>query len=264
MWDPARYLDFDDHRSRAFHELCSRIGAQRPRRVVDLGCGPGHLTGELARRWPGAVIEALDSSAEMVEAARQRGVEARLADVRGWAPAAETDVVVCNAVLQWVPGHDELLRRWVAGLPAGAWLACQVPGNFAEPSHALVRAQAARWPELAGVALRDVDAVSDPMGYAELLTGAGCLVDAWETTYLQRLAGANPVLDWISGTALRPIRAALWAEAWERFRAELAPALREAYPPRADGTTWFPFRRVFVVAQVGVRSVSDTPGEFER
>jgi trans-aconitate 2-methyltransferase len=251
MWDPARYLDFDDHRSRAFHELCSRIGAERPRRVVDLGCGPGHLTPALAKHWPAAAVEALDSSPEMVEAARQRGVDAHVGDVRDWTPAPDTDVVVCNAVLQWAPGHGELLRRWVAGLPAGAWLAFQVPGNFAEPSHALVREQAARWPELAGAALRDVDAVSGPAGYAELLTAAGCTVDAWETTYLQRLSGADPVLEWITGTALRPIRAALSDEDWERFRGELAPALRGAYPARPDGSTWFPFRRIFVVARVG-------------
>ncbi len=251
MWDPDRYLTFDEHRSRPFHDLCSRIGAERPRRVVDLGCGPGHLTEALARRWPAAAVEALDSSAEMVSAAWQRGVEAHLLDVREWTPEPGTDVVVCNAVLQWVPGHDELLRRWSAGLPSGAWLAFQVPGNFAEPSHGLVREQAARWPELTGVALRTADAVADPRGYAELLSGAGCAVDAWETTYLQRLSGENPVLEWISGTALRPIRAALPENAWKRFRAELAPGLRAAYPPRADGTTWFPFRRIFVVAQVG-------------
>jgi trans-aconitate 2-methyltransferase len=130
-------------------------------------------------------------------------------------------------------------------------MALKVPGNFAAPSHALVRAQAARWPELAGAALPGPDAVSDPVGYAELLTGTGCAVDAWESTYLHRLAGEDPVLEWIGGTALRPVRAALSDQAWERFRAELAPALREAYPPRSDGTTWFPFRRVFVVAQTG-------------
>jgi trans-aconitate 2-methyltransferase len=218
---------------------------------VDLGCGPGHLTGVLARRWPAAAIEALDASPEMVEAARQRGIAARVADVRDWEPGPDKDVVVCNAVLQWVAGHDELLRRWSATLPVGAWLAFQVPGNFAAPSHALVREQVLRWPELAGVQLRDVDAVSDPVGYAELLTRQGCSVDAWETTYLQRLSGPDPVLEWGTGTALRSDRAALSEEDWERFRAELAPALREAYPARADGSTWFPFRRIFVVAQVG-------------
>jgi len=57
------------------------------------------------------------------------------------------------------------------------------------------------------------------------------------------------VLEWVTGTALRPIRSALDEPDWADFRAELAPRLRESYPTRADGTTWFPFRRVFVVAR---------------
>jgi trans-aconitate 2-methyltransferase len=57
------------------------------------------------------------------------------------------------------------------------------------------------------------------------------------------------VLDWISGTALRPVREALTPDNYAAFRAELAPRLRAAYPRRPDGTTWFPFRRIFAVAR---------------
>jgi trans-aconitate 2-methyltransferase len=252
MWDPGKYLDYADLRGRPFYDLTSRIGATEPRRVTDLGCGPGNLTTGLAERWPGATVEAIDNSPEMVEAARAAGIEARLQSVGDWAPDPDTDVVVTNAVLQWVPEHRELLRRWVAELPAGAWLALQVPGNLNAPSHVLVRELAAtgEWaPRLTGVVLREDDAVDSPEGYAELLAGAGCAVDAWETTYLQRLTGEDAVLEWITGTALRPVRAALDDESWQRFRRQLAPLLEKAYPLRADGTTWFPFRRVFAVAQ---------------
>lgn len=249
MWDPAKYLAFADHRSRPFHELVARIAATAPRRVVDLGCGPGNLTETLALRWPDAVIEASDSSAEMVGAARARGLDAHVADVADWKPAPDTDVVVTNAVLQWVPGHPDLLRRWMGELPSGAWLAMQVPGNFDGPSHQLLRELAATtWrSELDGV-LRDESPVLDPAGYADVL--AVSQVDAWETTYLQRLEGEDAVLEWITGTALRPVRAALDDERWAAFRAELAPLLREAYPVRSDGSTWFPFRRIFAVARV--------------
>src|SRR5262245_32072843 len=104
-WDPAVYLAFGDHRARPFHDLLARVGATAPRRVVDLGCGPGHLTEVLAGRWPEAEIDALDSSPEMVADARARGVPARTLDVREWRPGERDDVVVCNAVLHWVPGH---------------------------------------------------------------------------------------------------------------------------------------------------------------
>jgi trans-aconitate 2-methyltransferase len=254
VWDPTKYLAFADHRSRPFFDLLARVSADDPRRVADLGCGPGNLTETLAARWPAAVVEAMDSSPEMVDAARERGIDAEVGDVREWNPRPDTEVVVSNAVLHWVPGHDELLTRWVKQLPSGAWLAFQVPGNFGAPSHVRVRelTGSPRWhDQLDAVALREDDAVLDPAGYAALLADAGCAVDAWETTYLQWLTGEDPVLDWVTGTALRPIRSALDDAEWAEFLAALAPVLRADYPMRADGSTWFPFRRVFVVARVG-------------
>lgn len=256
MWDPDKYLDFADLRGRPFFDLIERVRAEHPRRVVDLGCGPGNLTRALAARWPRATLEASDNSPEMVQAAQAAGVAAELRDVRDWVPRPDTDVVVSNAVLQWVPEHRELLRRWARQLPSGAWLAIQVPGNFDAPSHALVRelAASASWaPLLGSVELREGGAVDAPRAYAELLATQDCEVDAWETTYVQRLSGPDAVLEWISGTALRPIQAALNGADWQRFRAELAPRLDRAYPPRSDGTTWFEFRRIFVVARTAQR-----------
>ncbi|TCK21255.1 trans-aconitate 2-methyltransferase [Pseudonocardia endophytica] len=248
-WDPALYRSFDDHRSRPFHDLLARVGATAPRRVVDAGCGPGHLTSVLAGRWPDAAVEAFDASADMVLAARDNGVDAVVRDVVDWTPGPDTDVVVANAVLQWEPTHLALMRRWAEAMPSGGWLAVQVPGNFDAPSHALTRDVAAgpRWRDR--VALRGAETVYDPPGYADALAPVA-QVDAWETTYLQRLTGDDPVLRWISGTALRPVRDALDDAAYARFADELAPRLRAAYPPSADGSTWFPFRRIFVVAHV--------------
>ncbi|GLY53669.1 trans-aconitate 2-methyltransferase [Lentzea sp. NBRC 102530] len=246
MWDPAQYLAFADHRARPFYELVGRVRASSPRRVVDVGCGPGNLTTSLSARWPSAVVEAFDSSPEMVAAAREAGVDARVDNVTTWEPLPDTDVVVSNAVLQWVPSHPTIVSNWLSALAPGAWLAFQVPGNYGDPSHRLIR-------EVAGEALMHVfraeKPVLDPVEYANLL-GSCSTVDVWETTYVQRLSGADPVLEWVTGTALRPVRAALSVEDWEAYRAELAPRLREAYPQRADGTTWFPFRRIFAVAQV--------------
>lgn len=253
MWNPDTYLAFADHRGRPFFDLLARVGAQEPRRVVDLGCGPGNLTVTLNERWPGAVIEAWDSSQEMVAAARERGVDARVGDVRAWTAAPDTDVVVSNATLQWVPEHPDLLMSWARALAAGAWIAFQVPGNFDAPSHVLVRdlAGSAEWRGLlSDIPFRVGKVVDTPAGYAGLLTEAGCTVDAWETTYLHELTGEHPVLEWITGTALTPVRSRLDDDQWQRFRTELIPLLDEAYPATPDGRTFFPFRRVFVVARV--------------
>ena len=254
MWDPDVYLDFADHRARPFYDLLARVGAKAPRRVVDLGCGPGNLTGQLARRWPDAVIEALDSSPEMVHAARERGVDASVGDVRTWAPQADTDVVLSNAAMHWIPEHGELFVRWAGRLAAGSWIAIQMPGSFETPSHAAVRAVARRdryAKDLRDSLFRVATVVDPPTRYADLLIDAGCTVDAWESTYIHQLGGQHPVLDWISGTALRPVKERLNEQDYQQFCQELIPLLAEAYPSRPDGTTFYPFRRVFFVAQVG-------------
>lgn len=260
-WDPEQYARFGDHRGRPFTDLLSRVGADRPRVVVDLGCGNGPLTLSLAQRWPGARIIGLDSSAQMLGRARRLDVAGRVewveSDVSGWSPqdvGEPVDVIVSNALLQWVPGHRQLLPRWLDALAPGGWLAMQVPGNFDAPSHALLRQLAAEHPRSAELLprLRDGAAVGDPAEYARLLAGRAGAVDAWETTYLQLLDPAgeqdDPVLEWVKGTALRPVLDVLTGER-ERadFLATYAARLGEAYPRGAHGTP-FPFRRVFAVA----------------
>ncbi|MGC5019579.1 trans-aconitate 2-methyltransferase [Micromonospora sp. DT47] len=260
MWDPTTYLRYGDERSRPFHDLVARVPADRPRAVVDLGCGPGTLTATLAARWPDARTAGVDSSPEMIDraAALDAPVDFTVGDVRDWRPTPDVDVVVANAVLQWVPGHEDLLVRWAGALTPGAFLAFQVPGNFAAPSHRALRevARATRWSDTLAPLLREAP-VRDAVDYAALLAAAGCAVDAWETTYVHLLpAGADadhPVLTWMEGTALRPVRAALDAAGWADFRTELGVRLAEAYPAR-QGQVYFPFRRIFVVARTGARA----------
>ena len=59
------------------------------------------------------------------------------------------------------------------------------------------------------------------------------------------------MLEWITGTTLTAVRSRLSEGAWQQFRRQLMLLLAEAYPARSDGRTFFPFRRVFVVARVG-------------
>jgi len=256
MWDLAVYRRFGSERSRPFFDLVARVGAEAPRSVVDLGCGPGELTLTLAERWPHARLTGVDSSPEMIAKAVAHGGPASFAvgDVRDWRPGPDVDVLVTNATLQWVPEHRELLTRWAVGLPAGGWMAMQVPGNFGAPSHRLLRAVAARGAYAVGHVLREAP-VDDAAGYAELLTGVGATVDAWETTYVHLLpeepGAEHPVLRWMEGTALRPVKAALDENAWQDFRAELGRELAAAYPA-AHGHVAFPFRRIFVVARTAV------------
>jgi len=249
-WDPDRYLTFADERGRPFVELVARVGAEHPRSVVDLGCGPGNLTALLVDRWPGADIVGLDSSPEMIaRAGGVAGVSFVVADLRDWAPSAPVDVLVSNATLQWVPDHLALLSRLVASLAPGGWFAFQVPGNFDEPSHTIRAELAAEAPYAAHTHGVAVPASHDPGVYLDALADLGCRVDAWETTYLHVLTGEDPVFTWVSGTGARPTLQALPDDLRPAFEAELKVRLAAAYPQHDYGVV-LPFRRIFVVAQV--------------
>ncbi|GGY60819.1 trans-aconitate 2-methyltransferase [Streptomyces omiyaensis] len=265
VWDPRQYLRHTTHRTRPFLDLLQRIpplpNRGRPARIADLGCGPGNVTALLADRWPDAHITGYDLSPEMLERAAKDWsgttpgggwLDFRPADAAHWTPAEPHDLIVSNAALQWVPNHPESLAAWIDGLRPGGTLAFQVPGNFTAPSHALLGELCAlpEWRTRLGGQGRRFVHILEPAGYLARLTALGCEADVWETVYCQLLQGEDAVLDWVKGTALRPVLTALGddREAAAAFLAQYRALLREAYPAGPDGTV-FPFRRVFAVAR---------------
>lgn len=262
-WDPQQYLRHAGHRTRPFLDLLTRIPElpTRPARIADLGCGPGNVTTLLADRWPEARITGFDLSPEMLHRATEEyagptagggSLEFSHGDLATWMPEEPYDLIVSNAALQWVPSHPASFGAWINGLRPGGTFAFQIPGNFNAPSHGLLAelCDAPRWrARLAGHGARYIHLL-EPAEYLARFTELGCAVDVWETTYHQMLHGPDPVLDWVKGTALRPVLTALGddREAVDAFLTEYRDLLREAYPPGPRGTV-FPFRRIFAIAR---------------
>ena len=252
-WNSEQYLKFAAERTQPAVDLAARVRMDAPARVMDLGCGPGNSTAVLARRWPGAQVEGLDSSAAMIATARADFPQGtwHTGDIATWTAQPGYDVVFSNAALQWVPDHARLLPRLLAQVAPGGALAMQVPSNMDAPAHARMRelGASAAWRGKFSQAVREWY-VETPEAYYDILAGVAARVDLWVTEYQHELAGPEALVEWYRGTGLRP-----WLDALadpgeqEKFMADYLEAIRPDYPRRKDGKVLFPFRRLFLVAE---------------
>ena len=247
-WDDAQYLKFADARTRPAAELLARVPVSDATYVVDLGCGPGNSTQLLKQRWPVAHVVGVDASEPMLVTARAAlpDVEWIKADLRTYQPERPVDVLFANAVFQWVPEHGRLMAQLLSWLAPGGALAFQMPHNFAEPSHRLMRDCAGELPGARD--LRTPDAVAEARVYYDWLAPHVRSVDIWQTRYEHVMPDAAAIVEWVKGTGLRPYLEALPAERRPSFLAEYESAIDAAYPVRADGLRLFSFPRLFVVA----------------
>ena len=250
-WSPSRYTQFEDDRTRPVRDLVAAIPTCNPARAIDLGCGPGNSTEALAVRFPTAAITGLDSSPEMVEAARKRlpAIRFEVADILRWDDPGPFHVILSNAVLQWLPDHAALLPRLVARLAQGGSLAVQMPVNLDEPAYLLMRAvaDAPAWREKIAAGGGQRPEMETALGYYRILRPHCRRIDVWQTTYFHVLASADAVVDWFRGSGLRPYLAPLddaeCAEFLRRFREGVA----QAHPAQPDGAVLLPFPRLFLV-----------------
>lgn len=259
IWDPGQYLQYGGHRLRPAIELFQRVNLDAPSRCWDIGCGAGEISYAMVDRWPGATVVGLDASAEMLEKAKSEPggdkIDWRQADIATWSPDAPADLIYTNATLQWLGDHEALFPRLMQCVKPGGVFAAQMPLSWGQPSHRILREVLNTGNGGAGYgdeALRQGVGrkwVDDAEVYYDRLKPHASDIDIWEVKYLQELTGDDPVLEWVKGSALRPILTALGEEQSAPYLAEYAAALREAYPKRADGVTLFPFGRLFMVAR---------------
>lgn len=249
-WSAKQYSTFEDERTRPARDLVSAIPRDHVTAAVDLGCGPGNSTEVLAQRYPTASISGVDSSADMIDAARQRlpRFAFDVADIAQWRAAQPLDVILANASLQWLPDHRSLYPQLVSQLAEGGCLAIQTPDNLSEPAHRLAREVAATgdWAGKIGH-VRHFDR-HDVHWYYSLLQPVCSRVDVWRTTYFHPLQNHQAVVEWFKGSALRPYLAPLTVEEQQGFLTAYLQKIASAYPALDSGTVLLPFPRLFLVA----------------
>jgi trans-aconitate 2-methyltransferase len=251
-WNADQYLKFEDERTRPPRDLIAQIGLARPRRVIDLGCGPGNSTELLVARYPDAEVIGLDSSPDMLAQARARLPKCAFiqADLTSWIPPERTDLLFANASFQWLPDHQAVLRRMLQALAPGGVLAVQMPDNMDEPALALMSKVAGRGPWAGNPALATAarEPLPRPEAYYDLLKPLCAELDIWHTIYNHVMAGPQAIVEWFKGSALRPYLSALDPSMADDFLAAYRDEIKQHYAARHDGRVLLPFPRVFIVA----------------
>ena len=252
-WSAKQYVAFEEERTRPVRDLVAALPDIDARSVADIGCGPGNSTEVLAARFPNAQVSGIDSSPDMIAAARRRlpGASFALEEAQSWSAPGPFDAILANAVLQWVPHHEALLPALISRLAPRGALAVQMPDNLEDLAHRLMREIAAEGPwagKLAKAAAKRT-ALAGAQWYYELLRPRCSGVDLWRTTYYHSLAGgAAAVVEWFKGSGLRPYLEPLSEDERGAYLGRYTAAIAGAYPALADGSVLLPFPRLFMIA----------------
>ncbi len=251
-WNARHYLEFGAERTRPAADLVARIDIEAPREIVDLGCGPGNSTQVLRVRWPDAIIYGIDNSPEMIDAAREAypAQEWLLVDLSDWVPDRPVGLVFSNAALQWLGDHRTLLPRLFAAVADGGAFGFQIPSNNYTGVRRLIHgiSNDPVWRDRM-VAPRSALTMEEPSVYYDILAGQATAVDIWETAYFHPMDSPDAIVDWMSGTGLRPFLEVLDDDTErQRFMRLFRAQVAADYRPHPDGKVLFPFRRTFVIA----------------
>ena len=252
-WSARQYTAFEDERTRPVRDLVAAIPGHAGGPLIDIGCGPGNSTEVLAARFPDQPITGLDSSHDMLAAARQRLPAAKFehGDIGGWTPVDRHGVILGNAVLQWLDEHHTLMPRLVSFLEHGGSLAVQMPDNLDEPAYRAMRTVAAdpAWADTLAKSGGFRGSMANHDGYYRILKPHCTRVDVWRTTYHHVMQdGAAGVVEWFKGSGLRPYLNALDAPQQAAFLTQYRDEIARLYPAQPDGSVLLPFPRLFMVA----------------
>lgn len=259
-WSATQYLKFGNERTRPVRDLVSNIALQSPKRIIDLGCGPGNSSAVLASRWPNAQITGIDASPNMLQKARANlpGITFELGDLHTFQPGAGADLLFSNAVFHWFRREQRIptILRLLESQNSGGVLAFQVPDNYAEPSHKAMREVARQkgpWKayfDAIPVNQRpDLDPIETAAEWYNALMPACEKIDIWHSLYQHVMRSPNSIVEWVKGSGLMPFLNVLPSqEVKDAFSKAYEQRLGQVYPKLEDGKVLLRYPRLFIVA----------------
>ncbi len=264
-WNPELYNRFRRYREEPFLAILERLNLRGDESIIDLGCGSGENTIELAHRVPHGKAVGVDSSAAMIDAANKilekvepalrSRVAFRLGDVRAFNADRDYSVVFSNATLQWVPEHREVFKRIFSALTPGGQVVVQMPKNDRETAQMTILKLAGEppWREALGSVTVPSRSVPGPDHYDNLLTEIGFVdVNCYDHVFQHPMRNTADIVEWSRATTLRPFLSTLPEDCHAEFLGVLVERLDRAYG--TDGPLIFPFRRLFIWARRPVES----------
>lgn len=247
-WNPDLYHKFQSERAAPFYDLLALVDVRPNLKVIDLGCGSGELTRQLADKLPNSHVTGLDSSPQMLDKAAsfvrpglvfQQGDQSTL--------TGEWDLIFSNAALQWSENHAELIPYLFDKLKPGGQIAIQVPSNHNHISHQIYRGTAEE--DMFKFILQGFQRYSPVLtidNYARILFDCGAEeINVFEKIYPHVLKDSDAVVDWMSGTALVP-----YFERLSKYKDEFVKSVREKMrAAMPDSPVFYPFRRILFSAR---------------
>lgn len=246
-WNPNQYHKFQSERSAPFFDLLKLVNARPQLKAIDLGCGTGELTRQLADTLPNGHVTGLDSSSEMlVKAAQYAGSNLTFMLGKQEDLTDSWDLIFSNAALQWSENHEALFPDLFSKLNSGGQLVVQIPSNHNHISHQVIRETASEEPfrTLLNGYNRQSPVLSIEK-YAELMFQCGAeQINVFEKVYAHVLEDSDAIVEWIKGTALVPYLERL-GEGKEDFLRVVRKKLSQALP---QSPVFYPFKRTFIYA----------------
>lgn len=251
-WNSNQYMKFAAERTQPSIDLVNRISDTAPKRILDIGCGPGNSTRRLAERFPNADILGVDYSEDMLKKAkvtypelnfRQSCMPEGLDELGG-----QFDLIFSNACIHWIPNHEALIPAIFDKLSDGGMLAVQIPYIQKAPFYRLLNllVNTVEWKKLASI--RNFYNLF-PEDYYDILGRLSEDFNIWETTYYHTVSSHAGVIEWYKGSGLRPYLDMLSEDEQPRFLADLTEIISENFPRRADGSIILKMPRLFFTAK---------------